>query len=115
MVLDIGDGKIERATDGKFEDDIKIPPRFCNIGNVNYVEDMNDSTFPDFSKNYKDPKYLSEREILTPTNNTVSHVNALIVERIPDETTSYFSEDRAEDFPGTESELYNSFPPKYLN
>lgn len=114
-VLDVGDGKIERATDGEFDDDITIPSQFCNIGNINCVDDMIDSTFPDFINNYKDSKYLSERAILTPTNSTVSHVNAMIVERIPGDTMSYFSVDSAEDFPETETELNNSFPPEYLN
>ncbi|KAK1365320.1 hypothetical protein POM88_040881 [Heracleum sosnowskyi] len=71
-VLNIGDGNIERAVDGNVEDDITIPPEFCNIGNENCIDDMIDSTFPDFIQNYKNPNYLSERAILTPTNSTVS-------------------------------------------
>ncbi|XP_017227517.2 uncharacterized protein LOC108203256 [Daucus carota subsp. sativus] len=114
-VLDIGDMKIQKASDGEFDDDIEIPSEFCNIGNENCIADMIDTTFPDFAEHYNDPKYLSERAILIPTNNTVAHVNALIVDRIPDESQSYYSVDNAEDYPGTETELNNSFPPEYLN
>ncbi|KAK1404302.1 hypothetical protein POM88_003907 [Heracleum sosnowskyi] len=114
-VLNIGDGNIERAVDGDVEDDKTIPPEFCNIGNENSIDDMIDSTFPNFIQNYKNPKYLSERAILTPTNSTVSQVNCLIVERIPGESFSYFSVDTAEEFPGSRSELNNSFPTEYLN
>ncbi|KAK1353479.1 hypothetical protein POM88_051844 [Heracleum sosnowskyi] len=109
-VLDIGDGKIDRALKGDEEEDITIPSEFCNLGNVNSLDDMIDSTFPDLIENYKDPKYLSERAILTPRNNTVSHVNALIVEKIPGDSFSYFSVDSAEEFPGTTivmESLYN--------
>ncbi|KAK1370408.1 hypothetical protein POM88_036500 [Heracleum sosnowskyi] len=100
-VLDIGDGKIDRALNGDAEEDIIIPSEFCNVGSVNSVDDMIESTFPDLIENYKDPKYLSERAILTPRNNTVFHVNGLIVEKIPGDSVSYFSVDSAEEFPGT--------------
>ncbi|KAK1357533.1 hypothetical protein POM88_033211 [Heracleum sosnowskyi] len=114
-VLDIGDGKIDRALNGDAEEDIIIPSEFCNVGSVNSVDDMIESTFPDLIENYKDPKYLSERAILTPRNNTVFHVNGLIVEKIPGDSVSYFSVDSAEEFPGTTSDLNNSFPTEYLN
>ena len=114
-VLDIGDGEIERAADGAFEDDICIPSEFCNVGSENCIDDMIDSTFPEFAQHFNEPSYLSERAILTPTNSTVAHVNSLIVERIPGESQSYYSVDHAEDYPGTETELNNSFPPEYLN
>ncbi|KAK1390836.1 hypothetical protein POM88_019014 [Heracleum sosnowskyi] len=114
-VLDIGDGKIDRALNGDAEEDIIIPSEFCNVGSVNSVDDMIESTFPDLIENYKDLKYLSERAILTPRNNTVFHVNGLIVEKIPGDSVSYFSVDSAEEFPGTTSDLNNSFPTEYLN
>lgn len=76
---------------------------------------MIDSTFPNFIHNYKNLKYLSERAILIPTNHTVFHFNALIVERIPGDTSSYFSFDTVEEFPETISDLNNSFSTEYLN
>ncbi|XP_074342285.1 uncharacterized protein LOC141679779 [Apium graveolens] len=107
---EVVDSEIERAANGAFEDDICIPAEFCNVGNENYIDDMIDSTFPEFSQHFSDPTYLSERAILTHTNNTVAHVNALIVERIHGESQSYYSVDHAEDYPGTKTELNNSFP-----
>ncbi|KAK1385861.1 hypothetical protein POM88_023596 [Heracleum sosnowskyi] len=38
---------------------------------VNSVDEMIHSTFPNLLENYKNPEYLSERAILTPTNQTV--------------------------------------------
>ncbi|KAK1401123.1 hypothetical protein POM88_000728 [Heracleum sosnowskyi] len=104
----LADGKIMKANDREFEDDICIPAEFCIVDNANSVDDMIESTFPDFTKNYQNPKYLSERAILTPTNNTVAHVNALIVEKIHGETVSYFSNDIAEDFPELSPEYLQS-------
>ncbi|KAL8133227.1 hypothetical protein AgCh_008622 [Apium graveolens] len=87
-VLNIDDGKIDRARHRDAEEDIH---------------------------KFQNPRYLSERDILTPTNNTVCHINDLIVDKIPGDTISYFSTDSAEDFPGSEIELNNYFPPEYLN
>lgn len=114
-VLDIGNKTIDKAANGSFDDDIEILAEFCNIGNENCIDDMIDSTFPDLEKHFNDPKYLSERAILTPTNNIVAQVNAKIVDRIPGESRSYYSVDHAEDYSGTESDLNHSFPPEYLN
>lgn len=51
-VLNIGDGKIDRADCGEFEEDIETPEEFCNPGNVNSVDDMIESTFPDLQHNF---------------------------------------------------------------
>ncbi|XP_074351964.1 uncharacterized protein LOC141691119 [Apium graveolens] len=101
-VLNIGDGKIDRARHGDAEEDIEIPPEFCNLGNVNSVDDMIETTFLDLQHKFQNLRYLSERAILTPTNNIVCHINDLIVDKIPGDTISYFSTDSAEDFPGSE-------------
>ena len=114
-VLKVGDGKIERAPEAECEDDIVIPPEFCKITEDSCIDEMIRTTFPDLGTLYKDPKYLSERAILTPMNCTVSHVNSVIVDQIPGDSVSYFSVDHGEDFPGTKSELQHSFPPEYLN
>lgn len=117
-VLDIGDGKVYSSPNNVtrcVDDDIVIPPRFCDLKNENSVENMIKATYPDFIKNCKDAKYLSERAILTPTNQTVSHLNYLIVENLHGDYVSYFSVDSAEEFGGTEADLNNAFLTEYLN
>lgn len=117
-VLDIGDGKVGPPThihDQYLEDDIVIPEHFCHLNSINSVDDIIESTFPRFMENYKNPDYLSERAILTPTNQTVGHVNSLIAEKIPSVMSSYFSIDTAEDYPCTERDQLASFPLEYLN
>ncbi|KAK1352360.1 hypothetical protein POM88_053299 [Heracleum sosnowskyi] len=100
-VLRIGNGQIATPRDGLFdyeEDDIVIPAQFCDPQLTNDVENMIMWTYPKFLDNYKSPQYISERAILTPTNQIVAHLNSAIVETIPGESFSYFSVDRAEDF-----------------
>ncbi|KAK1358273.1 hypothetical protein POM88_051529 [Heracleum sosnowskyi] len=115
---DIGDGKIpahHNSREDSSEDDISIPPMFCNLDSGNSVEKMIESTFPNLKENFQKQAYLSERAILTPTNQTVGNVNSIIVDNIPGEISSYFSIDTAEDYPGTERDQLASFPPEYLN
>ena len=118
-VLNAGDGKLPPPDKTLFpsakEYDILVPPQFCAVEQDNTVENMIASTFPNFLHNCKDPKYLSERAILTPTNQTVSQLNSLIVEKLPGDSVSYFSVDSAEDFGGTEDDLNSAFPIEYLN
>lgn len=117
-VLDIGDGisnNMDSATSPESEFGICIPAEFCNIDESNSVDNMISKIYPNFLQNYKCSKYLSERVILTPTNQTVSSLNEVIVEMIPGLVKSYFSVDKAEEFGGTDSELEILFPVEYLN
>ncbi|XP_017250836.1 uncharacterized protein LOC108221471 [Daucus carota subsp. sativus] len=116
-VLDVGDGKVTQTQpdDNSVENEIEVPLQFCDLVNDNSVENMINSIYPDFAENSKDPKYLSERAILTPTNQTVGHLNSLIVEMIPGDAVTYYSIDSAEDFGGTDDDLHSAFPIEYLN
>ncbi|XP_074378592.1 uncharacterized protein LOC141720137 [Apium graveolens] len=116
-VLDIGDGKMLTPVDGSkefLEDDIEVPPHFYDLESDNFVDKMIKSTYPNFTEKCRDPTYLSERAILTPTNQTVGHVNDLIVKKLQGESVSYFSVDQAEEF-GTEDDLNSAFPVEHLN
>ena len=117
-VLAVGDGTFHPAKDGDksfSEDDILVPEKFCDLANENSVENMIRSIYPDFIQNSRNPKYLRERAILTPTNQTVGHLNSLIVEMIPGDASTYYSVDSAEDFGGTDADLHAAFPIEYLN
>ena len=117
-VLKIGDGKVhhpEGDLETYEENDIVIPTKFCDVQVQNTVENMIKRTYPNFSENYQNPKYLSERAILTPTNQTIGHLNSAIVDTIPSEIYMYYNIDKAEDFGGTSSDLDFAFPPEYLN
>ncbi|XP_017255741.1 uncharacterized protein LOC108225401 [Daucus carota subsp. sativus] len=118
-VLAAGNGQLAAPDSNQFpnakEDDILVPQQFCDVSQLNSVENMISTTFPDFEDKCRDPKYLSERAILTPTNQTVSHLNSLIVERMPAESVSYYSVDSVEEFGGTEEDFNLAFTIEYLN
>ena len=92
-----------------------IPTEFCDLISTNSIDKMVESTFPNFIANCRDPSYLSERAILTPTNQTVSHLNTVIVDKLPGESVSYYSVDSAEEFGGSDDDLKSAFPLEYLN
>ncbi|XP_074352254.1 uncharacterized protein LOC141691410 [Apium graveolens] len=117
-VLQIGNGQVKAPIDS-FEhyknDEVLIPSDFCDPEMKNSVENMIHWTYPNFFSNYKCPRYISERAILTPTNQVVGHLNSLIVETIQGAESRYFSIDKAEDFGGSTEEMSFAFPPEYLN
>ncbi|XP_017250504.1 uncharacterized protein LOC108221116 [Daucus carota subsp. sativus] len=117
-VLKIGNGTLKPPpqSDITYEkDDIVLPINFCDPDVLNSVENMIEWTYPDLMENYMSPSYISERAILTPTNQVVGHLNSQIVENLRGEHHTYFSVDRAEDYGGTASNLGFAFPPEYLN
>ncbi|XP_017227983.1 uncharacterized protein LOC108203520 [Daucus carota subsp. sativus] len=117
-VLAAGDGRLEGDEEAKslfVEDGIQVPLQFCDLENDNTVENMIHSIYPDFAENSTNAKYLSERAILTPTNQTVGHLNSLIVDMIPGDAVTYYNVDSAEDFGGTDDDLKSAFPVEYLN
>ncbi|XP_074364743.1 uncharacterized protein LOC141705753 [Apium graveolens] len=116
-VLDIGNGQVPPPPNSNplTENQILIPSRFCDLATENTVENMISSIFPDFSHNGTSSHYLSERAILTPTNQTVGQVNSVIVDMLLGESVCYLSVDSAEEFGGMDEELNQAFPVEYLN
>ncbi|XP_074378007.1 uncharacterized protein LOC141719527 [Apium graveolens] len=117
-VLKVGNGQIPPPKDVLFdyeEDDIMIPPVFCDPELSNSIRNIIKWTYPNFLEKHGFSDYLSEKAILTPTNKIVRHLNSLIVDTIFGTEITYYSVDRAEDFGGTTFELSFAFPPEYLN
>ena len=104
-VLSIGNGTVKGTDDSNChsnEFEIDIPTKFCNLQGSNSVDKMIEAVYPDFEVKFKCPQYLSERAILTPTNQSVANMNAVIVEKIPGQSVTYYSLDTAEDFAGSD-------------
>ncbi|XP_074326808.1 uncharacterized protein LOC141664753 [Apium graveolens] len=117
-VIDIGNGQVSPPRGCNLpliKNQILISSQFCDVQTENTVENMISSTYPNFSDEGHNSQYLSERAILTPTNQTVDHLNSLIVDKLPGESVSYFSVDAAEEFGGTDEDLNQAFPVEYLN
>lgn len=117
-VLDIGNGKIPRCTEDVdvFDDfNVQIPDEFCIKSDKFSVEEIINSTNPDLLSNFTDELYISEGAILSPTNEVVHEVNAVILDKLPSEAHSYLSVDSAEEIGESEDEFNASFPDEYLN
>ena len=76
-VLDIGDGTVPAiAKDGEIEETwIKIPDEFLIEPEQDPIEKIVTSTYPLFEEMQGNTKYLKERAILTPKNETVNEIN----------------------------------------
>ncbi|XP_074337031.1 uncharacterized protein LOC141674207 [Apium graveolens] len=117
-VLDIGNGQVSPPRVCNLpvtENQILIPSQFCDVQTENTVDNMICSMYPNFAHEGHSTQYLSERAILTPTNQTAGHLNSLIVDKLPGESVYYFSVDAAEEFGGIDEDLNEAFPIEYLN
>jgi hypothetical protein len=56
-----------------------------------------ENVFPEILNNYKNHKWLCERAILTPKNDSVNHINSQIQIELPVTTTTYKSIDTVTD------------------
>ncbi|CAF4685154.1 unnamed protein product [Rotaria sp. Silwood2] len=74
---------------------ISLSNNFCNV--VDSIEILKTSVFPYIRTHYKDHKWLCERAILAPKNNSVNAINLQIQQQLPGETTSYKSIDTVVD------------------
>ncbi|CAF4619086.1 unnamed protein product, partial [Rotaria magnacalcarata] len=88
QLLSLGDGKIAAdPTTGL----ITIPNNFCNI--VDSIETFKTSVFPDIRRCFNDHKWLCERAILAPKNDSVNAINLQIQQQLPGVDVSYKSID----------------------
>ena len=74
---------------------ISLPDHFCNI--VDSIEALKNSVFPNIQNHFNDHKWLCERAILAPKNNSVSAINLQIQDQLPGCATSYKSMDSVAD------------------
>jgi hypothetical protein len=92
QLLAVGNGKVPvEPTSGL----ISIPDNFCNV--VESIEVLKSSVFPNIRNHFKDHKWLCERAILAPKNNSVNAINLQIQQQLPGEITSYKSVDTVTD------------------
>ncbi|CAM4842651.1 unnamed protein product [Rotaria magnacalcarata] len=92
QLLSLGDGKIAAdPTTGL----ITIPNNFCNI--VDSIETFKTSVFPDIRRCFNDHKWLCERAILAPKNDSINAINLQIQQQLPGVDVSYKSIDTVVD------------------
>ena len=92
QLLTLGNGQVPVNPSTEL---ITFPNGFCNI--VDSMEVLKNSVFLNIQDHYKDPKWLCERAILAPRNNSVSVINLQIQAQLPGNQTSYKSIDSVAD------------------
>ena len=92
QLLTLGNGKAPVDPNTEL---ISFPDNFCNI--VDSLEALKNSVFPNIQNHFNDHKWLCERAILAPRNNSVSVINLQIQPQLPGSTTSYKSIDSVVD------------------
>jgi hypothetical protein len=109
QLLSLGDGKIAAdPTSGL----ITIPNNFCNV--VDSIETLKTNVFPDIRRCFNDHKWLCERAILAPKNNSVNAINLQIQQQLPGKDISYKSIDTVVDIDQAvqySTEFLNSLEP----
>ena len=90
-LLSIGDGSYPNA-DHELPDAIALPD-FINC--TQSFGEMKLKVYPNLSEHAQDSKWLSERAILAPLNDTVKRINDALIHEFPGEVITYKSIDSA--------------------
>ncbi|XP_056685501.1 uncharacterized protein [Spinacia oleracea] len=115
-VLDMGNGHIP-ATTKEGEDEptwIEIPEDLLIHGD-DPIAALVEEVYPEILHRHMDPKYLQQRAILAPKNETVDKINGYILQMIPGEEITYKSADRI--CPATTGgrNVQSLYPTEFLN
>lgn len=72
---------------------IKKPPDLCGDPCEDSMKSIVQAIYPFLLQKYNNSAYLTERAILTPTNEVVHELNDMIMNMIPGESRTYLSSD----------------------
>ncbi|KAK3229129.1 hypothetical protein Dsin_001010 [Dipteronia sinensis] len=116
-VLALGDGKLPTVSLEGEEDScwIKIPDDLLIPNSDDPFASVVSNTYLGLVNRYTDPKYLRNRGILTPTNQTVDEINSYVLNVIPGDITTYLSSDSICKFSGKVFDEDMMFPVEFLN
>nr|XP_043631498.1 ATP-dependent DNA helicase PIF1-like [Erigeron canadensis] len=116
-VLDIGDGVVEaKVKEGEDEPTwINIPRRFIIPCSASLIEDIINTTFPDFDEKKDDEQYLRERAILTPKNSDADEINKHMFEKLNRPAQTYKSSDEVYRASTETLEQEEMYPIEFLN
>jgi ATP-dependent exoDNAse (exonuclease V) alpha subunit len=116
-MLNIGEAKVPSVTrEGETEPSwIKIPSDLLLMTNQDKIVAIVQATYPDFLLNYRNEQYLTERAILTPTNESAEVVNDHIVALLPDSGKEYLSSDSISKSASGHESYELLYPIEFLN
>ncbi|XP_010495574.1 PREDICTED: uncharacterized protein LOC104772685 [Camelina sativa] len=111
-LLDIGDGKINESDSGDVE--IEIPDDLLINTSGNPIEAIVKEIYGEQFTRRTDPKFFSERAILSPRNDDVDKINQFMLTKLPGEERRYLSSDIIEtsDTSGLDDMIYTQ---EFLN
>lgn len=115
--LDVGDGKIPNLhpDDIVMDPEIIIHDKFLIYTSNQPIKDIVNVIYPDLAINIIDTGYLRQRAILTPTNAIVNDINDYVLDLIPGNTTTYYSQDSLPDDVAQDKNYGVGFLVEYLN
>ena len=111
-ILNIGEGK---TTSDEGEEWIQIPRDLILEKGNDPRETIVNSIYPNLLSNYKEPKFLEERAILCPRNETVEEINEYIMNQIEGEEVTYHSSDTVCKASTNNSSMDQLYPTEFLN
>jgi len=115
FMLQVGEGR--HATCSQLDSDYMQLPKSMIVQpsagrSTATIFDLIDSIYGEIQHYYTSADYFSARALLTPTNDVVHLINTQVNEKIPGESTNYYSIDSVED---ADERQRNLFPQEYLN
>ncbi|CAI0463144.1 unnamed protein product [Linum tenue] len=116
-VLALGDGCLKTRS---FRQDtpadwMQIPQVFLVDHGGDPIESLATDIYDSFAENYKNPLYLANRAVVTPTNATVSEFNKYMLEQVPDPGKTYYSSDSLLQTTETVDSFEECYPTEFLN
>lgn len=120
-ILDVGEGKIPSvAREGETEPSwIKIPTELLLLIEGDKLMSLPscivNAIYPELKTRYHDASYLSERAILTPTNELTDSINDHIVSLLPGSEREYLSSDSIAKSVGPNETYDLLYPVEFLN
>ncbi|CAL1363258.1 unnamed protein product [Linum trigynum] len=116
-VLAVGNDTVPAASldDNNDRAWINIPTCLVLPPNGDSIAPIVDFVFHGLLDSYRSVSFLKNRAVITPTNETVSRINASVLSCIPEETKTYYSTDSLCTESTDDSELENLYPVELLN
>ena len=114
FLLQIGEG--HHATFSGLDQSLAKLPIDMILPRTNKLEDdlrsLITKVYPELHRYYRDPKFFSDRSILSPLNADVTTINNVVLDRLPERLMEYRSVDSLEN---PEEQEHLKLPPEYLN
>lgn len=116
-ILDLGDGKLPTtAHEGDYESTwIDVPDDLLIHTDNNKIAAIVDFVYNDLQLSYRDPAYLRERAVLTPTNDMADDINSFVISMSKGDSFEYLSCDSIPTASDTVNESSMFYPVEFLN